>query len=187
MASDGHPTPLDGFEPPAGRREASVRVRQPYLPSGPSGRNEQLHHGGTSPTRGELRVARHERSAERLAQGDEGRVVCREVRPELPHPVGQPNVRIPDDREIGQIHPNIRGPVSGELAAEDQSAERVEHLDVDEMDPRSASLTSGPPRHAYRMERGAFPEPGRILGVNVTATWKPRAAATAAPATRGPP
>ncbi len=62
-------------------------------------------------------------------------------------------VRIPRDQEVGGIHSSVRGTIVAELTGRDEPAQRVRHLDVDEMRSMQVSvppITGDPGRRAPR-------------------------------------
>lgn len=78
-------------------------------------------------------VSGYEGGFERLAEGDENRVVRGDVRSQFPDPFGEWQVRISDDVQIREVGPSILGSIGGEIPAPNEPPENVEKLNIDEM------------------------------------------------------
>ena len=60
---------------------------------------------------GESRVTGDERCPKDLGEHDEGRVMRGQVVSQLPHPVGEQDMWVADDGEVGQVRPGVGGPI----------------------------------------------------------------------------
>lgn len=78
-------------------------------------------------------IAGDERDVQGFGQRDEDRVVCGQVVTQLPGPIGERLVRVPEDRQVGEVGPRILCTVGGQGAREREPPQRVEHLDVDQV------------------------------------------------------
>jgi hypothetical protein len=93
---------------------------------------------------GQAGVAGDQWHAERLAQGHEGGVVGGEVVTELPHPVCQHGVLVPDDGQVGEVGASVGRPVIAQLSGADEPTECMEELDVEQMGGMQVAVDAQP-------------------------------------------
>jgi hypothetical protein len=81
----------------------------------------------------ETPVGRQERRGERLGEGDEDRVSHRQSIAHAPRPVDEIQVWIPLEVELYEVAHRTIGLVQGHVPRFHESAERSDHLDIEEM------------------------------------------------------
>ena len=88
---------------------------------------------GVSWRRTERPIAGHQRGVQRLGEGDVYRVIRGQVAAQLPRPVDQIEMLVPDNAEGGIVLDRLFGPLGGQLAGKDEPPQGADHLDIHEM------------------------------------------------------
>ena len=85
-------------------------------------------------------VGRAQRPAERLGESDIARVVGRDVRPQLESSAQQPEHRVPDDWEVGEVVDGLPEPLVGDDVGQPSSPKNSGRLGIDQIRRGELSL-----------------------------------------------